>query len=48
MPYWHSDLKSTLSVGGQNAKSMYIKCGTFLVKFDDRVDIHPRQSISLN
>jgi hypothetical protein len=23
LQYWHHDLKSTLSVGGQNVKSMY-------------------------
>jgi len=33
MQYWHHDLKSTLSMGGQNA----IKHGTSLVEFDDRI-----------
>jgi hypothetical protein len=36
MQYWHHDPKSTLFMGGQNAKSIY-KHKTFLVEFDDRI-----------
>jgi hypothetical protein len=36
MQYWHYDPKSTLSMGGQNVNP-YIKHGTFLVEFDDRI-----------